>query len=155
LVVLTALVLGLLGNWLWRSGWFSAPHPSFSLEALQVFNVLMLLTLLVAYHRIYDVVLIMGFVWQMVYVLTQPRPARLTRRARRVLLVFFIALLFTLMVVANVPEGLWASLSANVPAQRWLDAVQGLVSLMLAYALLVSLWLLYRLSPPRRMRSGI
>jgi hypothetical protein len=153
LIGLTALVLGLLGNWLWRSGWFSAPHSSFTLEALQVFNVLTLLAMLVAYHRIYDVVLIIGFVWQMVQVLTHARSARLTQRARRLLLVFFLALLFTLMVVANIPEVVWVRLSPEIPAQRWLDALQGLVSLMLVYALFVSLWLLYRVYPPTIVRG--
>ena len=150
LVGLAALVLGLLAIWLWRSGWFSARHRSFSLEALFVFNVLSLLTLLVAYHRIYDVVIIIGFVLQMVYVLTQPQLARLSRRTQWGLLGFFGALLFTLTVVANITEGMWAQIAPGVPVLRAFDAMQGLVSLMLLYALCVSLWLLYHVFPRTR-----
>jgi len=149
ITLLSTFIVGApLAYWLKRY-YFSLPDNVRSLADFHIVTILMLWTLLVVYHREYDVVIWIVFVAFVIYGV-RANVWQLSREWRRGLTLF---LAFSMLWLSR-PQQMLATLLPDQVFRVWEQAGQTLVTLILMACLTVTFILLYRIPSLQVYRSA-
>ncbi|HFE67667.1 MAG TPA: DUF2029 domain-containing protein, partial [Chloroflexi bacterium] len=143
-LIITALIFGVLIYWYKQMNGrvsFSASAQHFAFWQFQIITILCLWSLLVVYHRIYDVSIAVLFLAMLVYGLQQQQWWLAPYQKK--MLVFTLFVTIGILVLPGTVVGRFLS---EENSQIWLLFVDRATTLLIVWMISLSLWLLFKLS---------